>query len=133
MKHHLPLILGSGVSFLIGGLVIWPVSYSEISLPTALFGFPLWVVFFCAVLAKAFSKSGWVVVTLCIGSGPLLAYFVRMIVDTSKDPTSHNLWPIALFITGIVTFPVAGLGAAVVSFVQWMKKKKAGRNGAGNP
>ncbi len=118
------LPLGVGITFLLAGLAIWPLSYSQVSLPDSLFGFPLWTVFICALLVRALTKSGWLLVSFAIGSGPLLAYFARMIVDTSRDPTSHNLWPIALFITGVVTFPVAALGSSVVSLFRFLQKKK---------
>lgn len=43
---------------------------------------------------------------------PLVA-MIRVIVDTSKDPTSHNLWPFELVFALILSAIVVGIGLAV--------------------
>jgi hypothetical protein len=45
-----------------------------------------------------------------VGVGPLLVWFVRFIVETSRDPTSHNLWPFELAAILIVCVLPASAG-----------------------
>ncbi|MBE2178981.1 MAG: hypothetical protein IAE97_00720 [Chthoniobacterales bacterium] len=123
MRERLALPFGFVFAFAISGLAVWPLPYSQVSLPNTLFGYPLWAVFFSALLSRAFSKSGWLPPALVVGVAPLMAVYARVLVETSQDPTSHNLWPIALFLTGTMTFPVAASGSALVSFYQAIRGK----------
>ncbi len=111
------------MAFMVSGVAIWLPAYSDLSLPNALIGYPLWVILLSAFFTKLFSKHGAVIISLSIGAAPLVAYFLRMMVDTAKDPTSHNLWPIALFIIGVVCFPAAALGSSLAWFLDIVRKK----------
>lgn len=129
MNRHFTLLFYVMMAFLVSGAAIWLPEYSDLSLPNALFGFPLWVIFFCALFGRWFSKHGVVVVSVAIGVAPLLAYLLRMMIDVARDPTSHNLWPVALFIAGVVSFPVAAIGSFLAWYLEALLKKYRFRKG----
>lgn len=47
--------------------------------------------------------------------GVLLFVIVRIIVDTRRDPTSHNLWPFEIFMWG-------GIGLGVVGVLRLVRR-----------
>jgi hypothetical protein len=45
----------------------------------------------------------------------VIVVIVRIIVDTSRDPTSHNLWPFEIFMWG-------GIGLGVVGVLRLVRR-----------
>jgi len=43
---------------------------------------------------------------------------VRIIVDTTRDPTSHNLWPFEILQIGIISLAITGALKLARSFVR---------------
>ncbi|MFI5234551.1 MAG: hypothetical protein ACHQXA_02465 [Gemmatimonadales bacterium] len=105
--------IGTLAGFLACDLLLWPVPYSQVAMgrhPPAdalyLFGA------LAGVLTALLVRREWRAPILAVVLGFVLAVMARVVVDTSRDPTSHNLWPfeviIAIWFGGIAA--VAGVG-----------------------
>jgi hypothetical protein len=70
------------------------------------------------VLAAMLLRPGWGLPILSVAAGFVLAVMGRVGVETSRDPTSHNLWPFEVVIAGSIGFAGALLGVAAVRIVQ---------------
>jgi hypothetical protein len=60
--------------------------------------------------------------------GYLLALVIKIVIDLQSDPTSHNLLPFELVISGVVGLTGAGVGTAIGSMlrkgVRFVRDKK---------
>lgn len=99
------------VSFLAVGVPYWQVPYSQLSLPSSLWGPALVVVGVAAALLRFIGGSRFWPATLIVAASVPAAIVVRIVVDTALDSTSHNLWPIEVGIAVCIGFLVALLGA----------------------
>lgn len=73
----------------------------------------LFVGFVCAeVLSLARWRSGWRIAAMLPLLGVLFVA-VRILVDTRRDPTSHNLWPFEIVFGTAVALAALGLLYAV--------------------
>ena len=52
-----------------------------------------------------------IALTLAIGAAVPAAVWARVVVETAKDPTSHNLWPFEIAIAMVVGMACALIGA----------------------
>ncbi len=97
--------------FFIAGIPFWQIPYSNLTVPNSFFGAGIIAVFSIAVvLAFRFGiKKGIVVPGLALPSVLML----RVVVEGVMEPSRHNLWPLALIITVILGFVVAGAGATL--------------------
>jgi len=57
-----------------------------------------------------------------VGLGPLLVWFVRLIVETARDPTSHTLWPFEL--AAMLILCVLPASAGVWSGILFSKRRR---------
>ena len=87
------------------GFRYWQIPYPQVSLPDSLYGPGLVAVGVVAVMARAFGLARFWKVWLVIAASVPLAVLVRVIVETGRDPTSHDLWPFEIAVA-------AGLGLA---------------------
>ena len=98
-------------SFLAVGVPYWQVPYAQLSLPSGLWGPALIVVGVAAASLRFVGGSRFWPATLVVAASVPAAIVVRIVLDTSSDPTSHNLWPIEVGIAVCIGFLVALLGA----------------------
>jgi hypothetical protein len=97
--------------FFIAGISFWKIPYSNANVPNSFFGIGVTSVFLtAAVLAFKFGfRKGFI--------GPALVFpavlMVRVIVEGIIVPSRHNLWPLALIITVVLSLAVAGTGATL--------------------
>ena len=111
------LTLAVVVGVLAAGLQDWVLPYDKADLPAALLGPGLVAVaVIAALLVLLRLASAWQSV-LVMSACPMGAIALRVLVETSRDPTSHNLWPFELvigFLAGIaVVLPGMLLGMAL--------------------
>lgn len=90
------------VGFFVIGLPYWQVPYSKVSLPSTLYGPGLFVVGVLAAVARTFGKARFRAVVIVVGATVPAPILARIIVDTTKDPTAHNLWPFEVIIAGTI-------------------------------
>ena len=97
------------------GLPLWPIPYSHVSMP----GNPSLTTWLlggaCAgLLAGILVRPGVLTPTLAVAAGFVLAVLARVAVETSRDPTSHNLWPFEVVIAGGIGL-IAGLAGVLTT------------------
>lgn len=97
------------------GSILWTTPYSRLSLPNALFTGMLAVVVLAAAVARVAGRVNFMVAAVLVGAAVPVANAARVFVDVTNDPTSHNLWPIELFMSGTVGFACAAMGALAVT------------------
>lgn len=106
------------------GIPYWQVPYAKVALPNTLYGTGLLVVGLLAAAVRAFGKARLLAVILVVGAavpGPILA---RIVVDTTKDPTSHNLWPFEFIIAAVLGALCSSAGALVGSLPACLSRHK---------
>ena len=93
----------------------WAASYESVS-AEGIFGsfFLLMLVLFAGTfLAGAATETPlWIVVVGMLGTTPL-AVVGRVVLDTATDPTSHNLWPLEIVFSFVLTVPPIGVAAGL--------------------
>ncbi len=101
------------------GLPLWPIPYKDVSIgsnPST----RVWL----ALGALAGLVGGWLLKPklrrpiLAVTLGFALAVCGRVEVETSRDPTSHNLWPFEVVIAAFYGFLAASIGVGLV----WMAR-----------
>lgn len=95
------------------GLPYWVIPYNKVNLPDAVLGAGLLVVIAVAALARAYSGWAFWRVIVVMGSVIPAVVMVRVMVDCSRDPTSHNLWPFEVFIAVFVGGAAALAGSVL--------------------
>ena len=103
------LFIAFFAGFLAVGLPYWQIPYAKLSLPDTLIDFGLLVVIAAAAISRLSGKTPIFLTIVVVGTAVPSAIFARVIVEATKDPTSHNLWPIEV---GIALF--VGLGSSSV-------------------
>ena len=105
------------------GLFYWRIPYAQVSLPSSLPGVGLIVTAAAAALARAFGGGGLVMSVLAAGAGAPAAIMARVVVDVSRDGTTHNLWPFEVVIAAAVAAICALAGALVGNLFVMLKSR----------
>jgi hypothetical protein len=118
---NMTTLLWLSVAFVAGvlavGIPYWDVPYSSVSLPGTLWNPMLIVVAAGAGCARAFGKAGMAATVFIVGGAVPAAVMVRVLVETTADPTSHNLWPFEVVIAlviGLVCSLAGALGGSLL-------------------
>lgn len=98
------------LSFFAVGVPYWMIPYSKVNLPSSMMAPGLLMVVFTALWIRMEGASLWRSVTH-VGSSVSAVVFVRVAVETTNDPTSHNLWPFEIIIALLLGFSWALAGA----------------------
>ncbi|HUG35759.1 MAG TPA: hypothetical protein VML54_02345 [Candidatus Limnocylindrales bacterium] len=115
------VVAGVAASFLAVGVPYWAVPYGAVSLPGTLLGPGLVVVAATAGLLRGFGAARSFAIVASVAASPPAAVVARVVVETQRDPTSHNLWPFEVVIAlglGLLCASagvVAGAGARLVA------------------
>jgi hypothetical protein len=104
-------------SLLAVGGPYWPIPYQRLNLPDALLTPALLVVAVSAMLLRSRRMASFWRATWAVGASVPLAVAMRVLVDVMHDGTSHNLWPIEIFIAWLIGLACALLGAIAGSAV----------------
>lgn len=124
LKIAYRLVVAFVISFFAVGLPYWQIPYAKVSLPSTLYGTGLLVVGVLAAAARAFGKARLLVVILAVGTAVPAPILSRVIVDTAKDPTSHNLWPFEFIIATVLGALCSSAGALVGSLPALLSRHK---------
>ena len=111
------------LSFFLFGASHWNIPYDRVSLPNSLLGPHLLLVVAAAAAARIWGGAGFLMAALSVGASAPAAIMARVVVDTSKDPTSHNLWPFEFVIAAFVGLACAAGGALLATLWAFAFKK----------
>jgi hypothetical protein len=110
------------------GLPYWTIPYQKVSLPGTFFGLPMFAVALSAFLLGWFRNAEFWKIVLVLGSAMPAAVLLRVMIETHRDPTSHNLWPLEMVIAAGVGMigALAGtaLGAVAAPLLQRRKAEE---------
>lgn len=112
------------VSFFVVGIPYWQIPYSKVSLPSTLYGMELLVVALAAASTRIFGRAHFIASAVVAGVAVPTAVLARVFVETSVDPTSHNLWPFELIIALMVGLFCSLAGALAGSAVSFFAREK---------
>lgn len=103
------LLIAFLIAFVGVGFRYWQLPYAQVSLPDSLYGPGLVAIAVVALMARAFGLARFWKVWLLIAAAVPAAVLVRIIVDTTADAATHNLWPLEIAIAIAL-----GLGCSLV-------------------
>jgi hypothetical protein len=118
------LVAAFVAGFFVVGFPYWQIPYAKVALPNTLYGAGLLVVGALAVAARALGKARLLAVILVVGASVPAAVLARVAVETTKDPTSHNLWPFEFIIATVVGLFCSSIGAFVGSLPALLSRHK---------
>jgi len=101
------------IAFFAVGIAYWQIPYSKASLPNSLYGLGLAIAFLVAVALRLVSTATFLQTLGSVGLAVPAMVMARIVVETSRNPTSHNLWPFEIVIAAAVGFAVALVGALI--------------------
>jgi hypothetical protein len=104
---HAALAVCAVLVFFAVGLPYWRIPYTQVALPSALYGVGLVALAVLSALLRGVFATAFVSTALIMGSTVPAAVLVRVVYETAIDPTSHNLWPLELIIAAIVGYVIA--------------------------
>jgi hypothetical protein len=126
MKSDSPgaLILAFTVALMSVGIPYWIIPYNQVNLPSALLAPGLLVVAIAALLLCMCRVASFWKTTLVMASSPAAVVMLRVLVDATRDPTSHNLWPLEVVIAMIVGVATALPGAVLGLFINKVLERR---------
>lgn len=108
-------------AFFAVGVPYWRIPYSQASLPNSLYGWGLVVILVLAAVLRF--KATFMRAFIAVGLAVPAMVLARVVAETSRNPTSHNLWPFEIIIAAGVGFSVALAGALVGALLVLALKK----------
>jgi hypothetical protein len=98
------------LSTVVLGVVYWASPYSDTDISTVV-GPVLFIAMLPVVALRATGVAPFLLSAAAGAASVVAVVMLRVIVDVSNDPTSHNLWPLEIVIAGVLGM-LAGLVAA---------------------
>jgi hypothetical protein len=112
-------------AFFAVGIPWWSIPYDESwsGLETLFFCLGMLSVTIATAFARIFGHIGFYFTIPFIGASVPSAILARVIVDTIRNPTTHNLWPFEIFIGEAYGVFCASLGALLGTLFVWLTKR----------
>lgn len=128
MEEKLWLILSLAflTTFLTVGIPYWHIPYSQLSLPTSIYGFGLLLIFIMPIILRCASHASLSQSIMIVGCSVPAMALVRVTMDLFQDPTSHNLWPFEIIIATGLGLGIAFAGTVLGSLLGWIFKRFIG-------
>jgi hypothetical protein len=104
------------VAFLAIGIPYWQIEYAKVQLPNSLVEPQLLVVVLASFVIRRFTGTSIWHATSLAGVAVPGAVAARVIVEATRDPTSHNLWPFEVVLAFGVGLIAAAVGALLGSW-----------------
>jgi hypothetical protein len=124
------LMLGFAAGFLAVGVPYWALPYGAAQLPSALLTPALAVVPAAAAILRAIGAARFWRIVGAVGAAVPAVILARVQVETSRDPTSHNLWPLEVAIACGVGSAYALAGAIAGSAAAMLASRRRGEGGS---
>jgi hypothetical protein len=110
------LLITCAICFFAVGIPFWIVPYYQVNLPTSLSDISLLVVALAAFLVRHRKAIDFWMGASFVGMTVPGVVMIRIIVETTKDPTSHNLWPFEVIIAAFFGYAYALAGTIAGHF-----------------
>lgn len=114
-RQVVALSIAFAVGFTAVGVPYWQIPYAKLALPTSIINAWLFAAFGAAAVVRFLAQVPFLRSSLVVGLAVPGAVFLRVIVGVLSDPTSHNLWPIEVFLASAVGFAVSVCGTLLGS------------------
>jgi hypothetical protein len=88
------------VGFLVVGVPYWRIPYNKATAAAMVGGAIL--IGAVALIARVLIDARFLRVVLVLAAAIPVTVMARVVVDTTRDPTAHNLWPFELVIAFLV-------------------------------
>jgi hypothetical protein len=111
-RSRLILFLSLAMAIAAVGIPYWLIPYSRLSLPSSLLTPGLAVPAALACWCR-YNGQSWSSTLLVTASVPPAVVLLRVVADATRDPTSHNLWPLEVVIASVIGVIVAVVGLVV--------------------
>ena len=118
------LLIAFVIAFVGVGFRYWQIPYPQVSLPDSMYGPGLVAVAVVALMSRAFGRARFWKVWLLIAAAVPAAVLIRIIVETTTDPTSHNLWPLEIAIALALGLGCSLAGTALGSLLLTRSSKR---------
>ena len=120
-RRTLWLVAGFAAGLLLTGIPFWRLPYNAdyFADPFILGGFVALAVV-AAILVGSRAATVGQALKVTVAAFPA-AVAIRVIVETAKDPTDHNLWPFELIIAAIVSLAAVLPGLLVGAIVRRLR------------
>jgi hypothetical protein len=115
-RSSLGLLLVFLAGFLVVGVPYWRIPYNKATSADILVGAILIGVI--ALIARVVVDGRFSRTVLAVACAVPAAAMARVVVDTMRDPTSHNLWPFEVVIAFMVGLAGAVPGALIGSAIR---------------
>jgi len=110
------------VGFLVVGVPYWRIPYNRATSSAVMSGALL--IGMVALIARVLIDARFLRVVLVLAAAVPAAVMARVVVDTTRDPTSHNLWPFELVIAFLVGLAGTVPGTLIGSVFRRMLGKR---------
>ncbi|HET6782445.1 MAG TPA: hypothetical protein VFH12_01265 [Pseudoxanthomonas sp.] len=120
------LLIAFLIAFIGVGFRYWQLPYAQASLPGSLYGPGLVAIAMVALMARAFGLARFWKVWLLIAAAVPAAVLMRIVVDTTSDVASHNLWPLELAIAAALGLTCSLAGTVLGSLFLLRSSKRPG-------
>lgn len=122
-RRTLWLASGFAAGLFLTGIPYWRLPYNAnfFADPFLLLGFAGLAVVAALLAASSAARFG-AVFWVTLAAFPV-AVMIRVIVDTARDPTDHNLWPFELIIAAVVSLFAVVPGLLVGALVRRLKER----------
>ncbi|MGH8050165.1 MAG: hypothetical protein ACREPB_05845 [Arenimonas sp.] len=121
-KKILCLTIGFFVCYFAIGIPYWQLPYSGVSLPDSLYTIGLLLTFIGAIVFCIYN-IGFLWSAAVFGCCAPAVVATRIIIDTARDGSTHNLFPFEIAIAVIVGFSIAGFGAMLGTLARKIAKR----------
>jgi hypothetical protein len=115
-RSSVGLLLVFLAGFLVVGVPYWRIPYNKATSAHIMMGAIL--IGFIALIARIVVNGRFSRIVLAVASAVPAAVMARVVIDTMRDPTSHNLWPFEMVIAFMVGLAGAVPGALIGSAIR---------------
>jgi hypothetical protein len=123
MKYHVRRIWFTIVTMILTGLPLWLSSYQSFNTYSY---YSLGILSILSFIFLAFSYCSWKDLFKMQMLGFFLAWVIKVVIDATKDPTSHNLLPFELAIMLFIAFIATSIGIGLAVLVQFLRGRVRG-------
>lgn len=122
-RRNVALALVFAGAFLAVGLPYWSIPLSRLSLPRDVWGPGLVAGAALAVAACAFAGTRARAAGLAVALAVPAAVLARVLVEATRDPATHNLWPFELVLAAGPGLLAGGAGALAGALVARLRSR----------